>query len=199
MVLARVQHSDRRDLSQARDDIGAAAHGARPCATFGQGEISRKLGMTSERLQSVHMPHAAPFGSWQSPITAASVAAGEVPLGQIFIAGQDVYWTEGKPLEGGRNVVVRCSASGERPELTPAGFNVRTRVHEYGGGSYVVHGSSVFFSNFADQRLYRQDDGGEPRAISPEPETPAALRYADGFVTADGQLLICVQERHPAN
>jgi len=145
------------------------------------------------------MPHAAPFGSWQSPITAASVAAGEVPLGQIFIAGQDVYWTEGKPLEGGRNVVVRCSASGERTELTPAGFNVRTRVHEYGGGSYVVHGSSVFFSNFADQRLYRQEDGGAPGPITPEPATPSGERFADGRLTADGRLLICVRERHAAD
>ncbi len=144
------------------------------------------------------MPQAAPFGGWRSPINAALVAAGETPVGATTLSGQDVYWLEGKPLEGGRYVLVRF-ANGQRTELTPRSFNVRTRVHEYGGGSYVVHGSTVFFSNFADQRLYRQDDGGEPRAISPEPETPAALRYADGFVTADGQLLICVQERHPAN
>jgi dipeptidyl aminopeptidase/acylaminoacyl peptidase len=144
------------------------------------------------------MPQAAPYGGWHSPITAALVAAGEVPLGGTRIVGQDVYWFEGKPLEGGRSVVVR-HRNGQRAELTPAGFNVRTRVHEYGGGALATHGSTLFFSNFSDQRLYRQDDGGAPRAITPEPETPAGLRFADGRTTADGRLLICVQERHPAD
>jgi dipeptidyl aminopeptidase/acylaminoacyl peptidase len=143
------------------------------------------------------MPQAAPFGSWQSPITAAAVAAGAVPLGQTSIVGQNVYWLEGKPLEGGRYVLVRHSPGSGRQELTPSGFNVRTRAHEYGGGAYVVHGSTAFFSNFTDQRLYRQDDGGEPRPITPEPATPAAERFADGRVKADGRLLICVRERQP--
>ena len=94
-------------------------------------------------------------------------------------------------------MIVRQNVSGERTELTPSTFYVRTRVHEYGGGAYIVHGSTVFFSNFHDQRLYRQDDGGEPRPITPEPETPAGTRYADARVTADGRLLICVRELHP--
>ena len=64
--------------------------------------------------------------------------------------------------------------------MIPAGFNARTRVHEYGGGAYLAHGDSVFFSNFTDQRLYRVDGDGQPQPITPEPETPAALRYADG-------------------
>jgi dipeptidyl aminopeptidase/acylaminoacyl peptidase len=141
------------------------------------------------------MPRVAPFGGWRTPINAALVAAGEVPISLATLSGQDIYWLEGKPLEGGRNVLVRY-ANGQRTELTPGEFNVRTRVHEYGGGAYVVHGTTAFFSNFADQRLYRQDAGSEPRAITPEPEAPAALRYADGRVTSDGRLLICVRERH---
>jgi dipeptidyl aminopeptidase/acylaminoacyl peptidase len=80
--------------------------------------------------------------------------------------------------------------------VTPAGFDVRTRVHEYGGGSYIVHGDTVLFSNFADQRLYRQDGGGAPHPITPEPPSPASIRYADGRVTPDGSRLLCVRERH---
>src|SRR5918911_4777293 len=142
------------------------------------------------------MPQAAPYGSWRSPITAALIAAGAVPLGGVELVGDEVYWLEGKPLEGGRYVLVRQSADGARSELTPPSFNVRTRVHEYGGGALTLHDRTAFFSNFADQRLYRQDVGGEPRPITPEPELPAGARYADGRVTADGRLLICVRELH---
>jgi dipeptidyl aminopeptidase/acylaminoacyl peptidase len=125
------------------------------------------------------------------------VAAGEVPLGQTWIEGRDVYWVEGKPLEGGRYVLVRHTPSEGRRELTPPGFNVRTRAHEYGGAAFAVHDRTVFFSNFADQRLYRQDDGGAPVAITAEPPNAAGERFADGRVTADGRLMICVRERHP--
>ncbi|HEX8967258.1 MAG TPA: S9 family peptidase, partial [Chloroflexota bacterium] len=142
------------------------------------------------------MATAAAYGSWRSPITAAAIAAGEVSLSSPDIANDDVYWLEGKPLEGGRIVVVRVGRNGSRQELTPAPFNVRTRVHEYGGGSYLIHHSSVFFSNFADQRLYRLDAGQAPRAITPVPAFPAGLRYADACVSDARGLLICVRERH---
>ena len=145
------------------------------------------------------MPVAAPYGGWRSPITAASIAAGEVSLGNADIVGDDVYWLEGKPLEAGRVVVVRHAADGTRQELTPKPLYVRTRVHEYGGGAYLVDGSTVFFSNFADQRLYRQDAGGDPRPITPEPTTPAGLRYADAQLTPDGRLLVCVREVHESD
>jgi dipeptidyl aminopeptidase/acylaminoacyl peptidase len=142
------------------------------------------------------MPEAAPYGSWRSPITAALIAAGEVPISAPDIVGEDVYWLEGKPLESGRLVLVRRAAEGAREELTPRPYNVRTRVHEYGGGAYVIHGSTIFFSNFADQRLYRQDLGQEPRPITAEPPIAAGIRYADGVLTRSGRLLICVRERH---
>jgi dipeptidyl aminopeptidase/acylaminoacyl peptidase len=145
------------------------------------------------------MPEAAPYGSWRSPITAASIAAGGVSLSSLDSAGDDVYWLEGKPLEGGRVVLVRYAADGTRAELTPKPYSVRTRVHEYGGGAYVVHGSAAYFSNFADQRLYRQDQGGDPRPITPEPTVAAGLRYADARLTPDGRLLICVRERHESD
>ena len=78
--------------------------------------------------------------------------------------------------------------------MTPEGFNARTKVHEYGGGAYVVHRGVVFSSNFTDQRLYRQDPGRPPTPITPE--TGGRVRYADGRVTPDGSRLLCVRERH---
>jgi dipeptidyl aminopeptidase/acylaminoacyl peptidase len=143
------------------------------------------------------VPQAAPFGGWRSPIRAAEIASGQVPLSAPEIVGDDVYWLEGKPLEGGRAVLVRLAAD-SREELTPAPYYVRTRVHEYGGGAYLVSGRTVFFSNFADQRLYRQDPSKPPEPITPEPSVPAGLRYADAQATQDGRWLICVRERHTA-
>src|SRR5215510_4817008 len=117
-----------------------------------------------------------PFGSWKSPITAEIVSANEAGLEQIRIDGEDFYWIERRAQEGGRKVVVRRSPNGNLTDITPVGFNARTRVHEYGGGDYAVANGLVIFSNFADQRLYRQDGGG-----TPEPLTPAGnFRYADG-------------------
>ena len=145
------------------------------------------------------MSETAPFGSWRSPISALSVADEDVPLLEISCVGDDVYWLEGRPREGGRYVLMRFSASGERTELTPKPFNVRTRAHEYGGGAYLATASSIFFANFADQRLYRQDVDGQVRPITPEPASPSADRFADLRVTADERLLVCVRERHPAD
>jgi dipeptidyl aminopeptidase/acylaminoacyl peptidase len=142
------------------------------------------------------MPEAAPYGGWRSPITAASIAAGGVSLGFPDIVDGDVYWLEGKPLEGGRVVLVRQAADGARQELTPKPLSVRTRAHEYGGGACLISGQTVFFSNFADQRLYRQDPGEDPRPITPAPSIPSGTRYADACLTPDGQLLLVVRERH---
>jgi dipeptidyl aminopeptidase/acylaminoacyl peptidase len=144
------------------------------------------------------VPQAAPHGGWRSPISAADIASSQVPLSAPEIVGRDVYWLEGKPTEGGRTVVVRLDADGSRQELTPAPYYVRTRVHEYGGGAYLVSGQTVFFSNFSDQRLYRQDPGAAPRPITPEPTVPSGDRYADAQITSDGRWLICVRERHAA-
>jgi dipeptidyl aminopeptidase/acylaminoacyl peptidase len=141
----------------------------------------------------------APYGSWSSPVSAELVAAGGVSLDEVRVEAGAVHWVEGRPLEGGRQVICRAEpgTDQEPADLTPEGFNARTRVHEYGGGAYAVHGDSVFFSNFADQRVYRQDAGAaRPVPITPEPPAPAADRYADLCPTPDGRRLVGVRERH---
>ncbi len=137
-------------------------------------------------------PQVQPYGRWRSPITSDLIVAGTVGLSQPSLDGRDVYWIEQRPGEAGRNVVVRRAAPGETTDLTPSSFNARTRVHEYGGGAYVIEAGQVYFSNFADQRLYRQDPGTEPRPLTP----PEALRYAVAVVDPARRQLICVREDH---
>jgi dipeptidyl aminopeptidase/acylaminoacyl peptidase len=137
----------------------------------------------------------APCGSWRSPITADLIAAGTVGLGQIALDGEDLYWTEMRPKEGGRYAVVRWSPGASPVDVLPAPFNARTRVHEYGGGSFLVVDGILFFSNFTDQRLYRLEPGGAPRPITPQ----ANLRYADPVYDASRELLYCVREDHTSS
>ena len=133
-----------------------------------------------------------PFGEWASPITSSALAEDTVGLGAPAFDGDAVYWTEARAQEGGRIVVVRRSAGGAHTDVTPPEFNVRTRVHEYGGGSYTVRDGIVYFVNFKDQRIYRQD-----HADAPVPITPAGrMRYADLTVTPDRQGLVAVREAH---
>ena len=135
---------------------------------------------------------ASSYGAWKSPITADLVASSEIGLEQIRIDGDDVYWIERRAQEGGRKVIVRRMPSGEVGDVTPPGFNARTRVHEYGGGDYAVSNGKVVFSNFADQRLYIQERGAEPKPLTPR----AALRYADGQFDRRRNLFYCVREDH---
>jgi hypothetical protein len=136
----------------------------------------------------------APYGSWRSPITAGLIAARAIGLGQIALDGDNVYWLEMRPAEGGRNVLVRRAPSGQIEDVMPAGFNVRTRVHEYGGGAFLVSRGTVYFSNFADQRVWRQSPGQEPQPLAPE----APVRYADYVLDTGRNRLICVREDHGA-
>src|ERR671913_778575 len=102
------------------------------------------------------MASVAPYGSWSSPIDAATVARSGRRLASPVIAGDGaVWWAEGRPTEGGRVVLMRRPAGGEPEVVTPEGVNVRTRVHEYGGGAWCLLDSDlVLFVDFADQRLY---------------------------------------------
>ena len=136
----------------------------------------------------------APYGSWKSPITSDLIVSETIGLGQIVLDGEDIYWSEMRPAESGRYVVVRRTPDGQTADVTPPPFNARTRVHEYGGGAFAVADGTVYFSNFVDQRLYRQDPGAQPQPITPD----AALRYADGVVDRRRGRMVCVREDHTA-
>ena len=139
------------------------------------------------------MTHKAPYGSWTSPITADVLTTSGLTLSQVVADGSDLYWLEGRPTESGRVVLVRLR-DGEMADVTPSPVNVRTRVHEYGGGAYDVQGSVVVYSDFADGRL-RIIENGETRALTPE-GTPSALRFADLRLDLPRRRVLCVREDH---
>ena len=141
---------------------------------------------------------AAPYGTWASPISPRIVAEQGLRLGFVALDGEDVYWLEGRPAQGGRNVLVRCGKDGVPVDVTPADHNVRTRVHEYGGGAFVVAESVVYYSNFQDQRIYRiRVTGSTEQDPAYEAITPAgAWAYADATIDARRNRLICVREDH---
>src|ERR1043165_6530005 len=111
-------------------------------------------------------PTTAPYGSWKSPITSDLIVKETIGLSRPRIDGSDIYWIEMRPSERGRQVIVSHGAGGTRTYINPPEFNARTRVHEYGGGNHVLHKGSVFFSNFADQQIYRQPQGGTPERLT---------------------------------
>src|SRR5690349_11176752 len=114
----------------------------------------------------------APYGSWASPITSDLVTADAVRLDQVMLDGSDIYWTEAQPEKKGRVLLYRQRQDGRVEAVTPddgSAWNVRTRVHEYGGGAFTVADGVVVFSNDADQRLYRQKPGEAPQPITASP------------------------------
>lgn len=142
------------------------------------------------------MTEVLPYGSWTSPLAAEQVASAGVRLMALTASGGDLYWVEGRPSEGGRQAIVRRSSDGATVEVTPADFNARTRVHEYGGGEHWAHGSTVYAARFDNQRLYRIDEPGSAQPITSETAISAGDRFADGDVTADGRWIYCVREHH---
>jgi dipeptidyl aminopeptidase/acylaminoacyl peptidase len=138
------------------------------------------------------MARVAAYGTWTSPLSAAAVAAGVLRLGAVTLDGDDVYWLEGRPGEGGRYALVRRAPDGTIADVIPRHMNVRSRVHEYGGDGYVVSRGVAFFVNFTDQRVYRLAPGQDPQPITPQ----GAWFYADFALDARRQRLICVREDH---
>src|SRR5215216_6731450 len=136
----------------------------------------------------------APYGSWISPITSDLIVSATIGLSDVALDSGDTYWVESRPSEQGRNVIVRRTPDGQIKDVTPAGFNARTTVHEYGGGAYVVSAGTIYFSNFTDQRLYRQaiDSAPQPVTLSEN------MYYADGEIDARRNRMVCVREDHTA-
>lgn len=138
-------------------------------------------------------PRRLPFGSWPSPLAIESLVEGVVKVREPSLDGADVYWLEGRPENAGRQTLVRLCAGAETPEdLTPPETNVRDRVHEYGGGAYLVDRGVAWYSDFADGRLHRRDPDGSVRPISPS----GPFRYADLVLDRTRDRLICVREDH---
>ena len=152
----------------------------------------------------------APAGSWPSPFSATAVAAGKVSRSGLQVDGRWAYWLESRPDEGGRQVMVRASATEGPTDVSPPGRSIRSRVHEYGGGSATVEDGTLFYVDQADQAVYRWEvDGDVAPAVAPPVLTAAAptvltavatgdrsVRYADGRLSTDGGWFICIEERH---
>jgi dipeptidyl aminopeptidase/acylaminoacyl peptidase len=140
----------------------------------------------------MNMHKIAPYGSWTSPITADLVVGGSISLVAVAIDGQDIYWLESRPTEGGRHTIMRRAQDETVSECTPPDYYVRTTVHEYGGAAFTVVDGTIYFANYKDQRLYRQLPGGEPARLTPD----EGFRYADIVVDARRRRLVCIREDH---
>lgn len=151
------------------------------------------LGVAAMTAASAAAPAVAPHGAWRSPITSEAIVADSLRLGQVAIDGATVHWVEGRPSEAGRSVLMRRLPDGRIDERTPAGYNVRTRAHEYGGGGFTVADGTVYFANFKDQALFVQRPDGPPQPFFAEPGS----RFADARVDAPRSRLIAVREAHP--
>ena len=144
--------------------------------------------MTHSKTEKI----AAPYGSWKSPISSDLIVADSVRLGQPRIVGRDIWWSEGRPKQEGRCFLVRASEDGTCTDMTDAGFNVRTRANEYGGGEFLAAGGALYFCNNEDQRIYRCAPGKLPQPLTRQD----AMRYADAVLDTGRQRLIAVREDH---
>jgi dipeptidyl aminopeptidase/acylaminoacyl peptidase len=144
-------------------------------------------------------PKTAPYGSWKSPVTSDLIVTQSIGLSEVRFDGEAVYWLEARPQEQGRKVVV-CTAEAGAPatDIVPKPFNVRTCVHEYGGGAWTVALGVLYFSNFADGRLHRLGPGeSEPAPLTPAPLThDRQWRFADGIIDHGRHRWIGVREDH---
>ena len=135
----------------------------------------------------------ASYGSWKSPISTDLIVAGSIGLSSPHELQNGLCWIESRPQEGGRSVLVKRDQAGNVHDITPAPFNIRTRVHEYGGGASLIHGESIYFSNFSDQQLYRQ---GLEDAAPTQLTRVEGFRFANGCVDAGRNRIIYVVEDH---
>jgi dipeptidyl aminopeptidase/acylaminoacyl peptidase len=134
----------------------------------------------------------APYGSWRSPITAEMLVAKSVRFYDISLDGETLYWSESRPEEQGRYAICRRLPDGKIEDVLPAPLSARTLANEYGGGAFLAADSVVYFSNYADQRIWRIAPGQTPEPLTPE----GKLRFADYVLDAPRNRLIAVCEDH---
>ena len=167
-----------------------------------------QLGSSSTTTTTMMTMIDKPYGAWTSPITSKAITAGSVKFGGLYYSNGNVYWLEGRPQEGGRNVLCKYAPSdptkNERNgiDISPKESNVRTRVHEYGGGAVVIRDESIFYSEFTTQKLCKllEDGRSEPipaaASADTEEEEEGRYRYADGVLSSNGNVIYCVREDH---
>ena len=137
-----------------------------------------------------------PYGSWPSSISARSLVEGVSSITEMSIDGEDVWWSESRPDEGGRVAIMLQSSKGTPREVTPPEANVRSRVHEYGGGAWCVADQYLYYVDFGDQRIRRISPDGQLNFLTPEPPEGQLWRFADGRITPDGASVVCIREVH---
>ena len=131
-------------------------------------------------------------GSWESPLTTDRIVSSSVSLAEPRIDGDDIYWLESRPLEGGRQVIVRYGCDGDNEDVVPSPFNVRNRVHEYGGGAYDVKNGKIYFCNYSDGGIYLVTGNNKPECIYVED----GKRFADLHYVFELNALFCICEDH---
>src|SRR5215468_6844787 len=138
------------------------------------------------------------FGHWPSTVSAASVAEGALRFGRVQAEGEAIYWSEGRPAEKGRSPVMRWTKGAGVTELLPGPYSARSRVHEYGGGEFLVAQGRLYFVNDADQDVYEMDIAAESgsgiRRLTDVPGT----RFADFTWDRQRKRLIGIGETHSA-
>ena len=142
-------------------------------------------------LTGILMAQTASYGSWKSPITADAIVEQSVRLGELCTDGDVIYYTEMRPSEKGRTVLVRILADGSTEDVLPEQYHVRTKVHEYGGGSFLVTDGVVYFCQFSNQQMYRMKDGNIDQITDQD-----HYRYADMRWDPTRKILYCVCEEH---
>ncbi len=137
----------------------------------------------------------APYGSWNSPISSHHLVEDSIEFGDLRTDGECLYWIESRPEERGRCVILRRTPDGEIKEILQQPYSARSRVHEYGGGAFLVNQGTVYFSNFSDQRIYVGQLHCDSRPIT----KGDGFRYADYVSDVRRNRLIGVRENHCSN
>ena len=138
------------------------------------------------------MPIEKPYGSWDSKLSAETLAQESIRYGHMCVDKDDLYWLESRASEKGRGVIVKRNDNGNLQDLLPKHISVRSKVHEYGSGDFLVNDSIVYFSNAEDQCIYRYNGTIEQITENAQVNDSAAVeyRYADYVISSDKKYLI---------
>lgn len=138
------------------------------------------------------VPTVAPYGTWRSSLRAAMLWQSSMTLEEVWIDGQRIAWLEGRLNEYGRHALMEDDGEHAVCDRLPS-IDIRSRVHEYGGGAFAYHDHALYFSSGEDQRIYRHRAGHDPEALT---EAEGDVRYADLAVDPHHQRLVAVREEH---